>query len=260
MSAKTLFIANWKMNKTCAEAKDFCAQFLKKYSPSPAGESDIGIAPPYTLLSTLYEAVADKTGILIGSQNVHWLDNGAHTGEISPLMIKEVGAKFAIIGHSERRQFYGETNRGVAKRAANAIKHGLLAIVCVGETREEFESGSTEKIVEAQLNGSLEGLSPDQTVNLVIAYEPVWAIGTGLAATPDIALKVHLFIRKFLVKTFGENYGVRIPILYGGSTTPDNVSSLLSQENINGALVGGASLQPDVFWTLIEKGRAAKVN
>ncbi len=257
MMIQPLFLGNWKMNLMSAEVRAFAAQFNELFSPNPSGKSDAGFAPAFTSIGAALEAFGSQSQVLIGAQNVHWLDSGAHTGEISAPMLKELGAKFVIIGHSERRQFYGETDGAVSKRAKTAISHGLTAVVCIGETKEQFEAGITANIVDAQLDGSLSGLTAAECANLVLAYEPVWAIGTGLAATPEIAAKVHLQIRRKLITLFGAAAGESLPILYGGSTTPKNVAELLSQKNINGALVGGASLKPDVFWELINNGRNA---
>lgn len=252
-----LFLGNWKMNLRPAEVRTFAEQFLRGFTPSASGIPDAGFAAPFTSLSALRDCFKRGSGILVGAQNAHWLDNGAHTGEISPPMLKDVGMDFVIIGHSERRQFYGENDKHVSLRAKATIKHGLKAVVCVGETQEQFEANITRQVVESQVRGSLEGLTRDDTFGLIIAYEPVWAIGTGLAATPEIAAKVHTEIRVLLRSLFGKEAGETIPILYGGSTTADNVAALMAGADINGALVGGASLKPDGFNQLIENGRKA---
>lgn len=254
---KPLFFANWKMNKTLGEARAFCDAFTAGFVPASDGIADVGIAPPLTALAVVAEALRASRGIVVGAQNVHWLDSGAHTGEVSPAMIKELGASFAIIGHSERRQFYGEADKAVSLRAHAALSHGLTAIVCVGELREQFEGGETERVVDRQIRASLDGISRELSSRLIIAYEPVWAIGTGLAATPEIASRVHGQVRRLLQELLGEVAANRIPILYGGSTTPENVAELVTQPNVNGALVGGASLKADVFNALVSNGRAA---
>lgn len=242
------------------EVKAFAAEFLSEYTPASDGVADVGFAPPFTSLAVTLECFAGTPGIRIGAQNVHWRDSGAHTGEVSVPMLKELGVDFVIVGHSERRQYYGESDDHVALRAKAAITQSLTAVVCIGETREEFEAGKTADVVDTQIKGSLNGLTPEDTENLVIAYEPVWAIGTGLAATPEIASGVHDQIRKKLCGLFGDTQGSSIPILYGGSTKPDNVGPLLANREINGALVGGASLKPDMFNQLIKNGRAAKLS
>ncbi len=242
------------------EAEVFCARLAELYraSGAPSG-ADTWIAPPYSAIETTRRAL-DHHGlrsVLVGAQNCHWLEKGAHTGELSPAMLTELGCAFAILGHSERRQFYGETDSGVCKRARAAISHGFRAIVCVGETEAQYRAKETLLVVESQLAGSLADLSADHTTRLVVAYEPVWAIGTGLAATPEIAREVHRTIRSWLETRFDTAAGRAIPILYGGSTTPDNIYELCSQENINGALVGGASLKPESFSQLRELGARA---
>lgn len=243
------------MNKLREETRSFCAAFLRDFKPAD-GAADVGIAPPYTAIQELKSALAGTKGILLGAQNVHWLGSGAHTGEISPAMLADLGVDFAIVGHSERRQFYGEASEAVAERAKAAIQSGLTAVICIGETKEQFEAKRTKDVVKDQLQKSTQNLTEEHTVKLVIAYEPVWAIGTGLAATPEIASDVHDYIRSLLTGIFPKR-AEQLPILYGGSTTPENIASLMSQKNINGALVGGTSLKPDLFWALIENGRTA---
>lgn len=247
---KRLLVGNWKMNLLVEEARAFARRF-RELAPEWKQENiEVGIAPPFTAISALVHGLSDLS-VSIGAQNCHWLNNGAHTGEVSPSMLLELGASLVIVGHSERRQFYGETSKCVALRAQSALKNSLRTIVCVGETAQDYEKGNTSQVVHQQVSASLEGISKEHSRQLVVAYEPVWAIGTGLAATPEIAAKVHLQIRDILLHTFGSNIGEGIPILYGGSTTPENISALVSQKNINGALVGGASLKPDLFAQLI---------
>ncbi len=253
-----MFIANWKMNKTQSEARAFCEAFLKIFTPSPNGTVDVGIAPPYTAIETAKKSLGNTPGIDIGAQNVHWLSAGAQTGEISAPMLKEIGVSFVIIGHSERRQYYGESSKFVAARALNAIKHGLHVIACIGESAADFERGVTREVVYEQLVTSLEGLKPQHTSQLTIAYEPVWAVGTGHAATPEIIAKVHTQIHDILSQLFGKEEGKSLPIIYGGSTTPDNIYEIMCQEHVSGALVGGASLDPQTFNRLILNGRKAK--
>lgn len=251
-----MFIGNWKMNHLKADAESFAAQFLDLYKASATGSADVGFAPVITTLPSLAAAFAKVPEILVGSQNVHWLANGAHTGETSAAMVKEAGATFAIIGHSERRQYYGETDQTVALRTKAAINAGLRAVVCVGETKEEFEAGQTENVVRTQLVGSLKGIETADLPLLTIAYEPVWAIGTGLTATPEIAGEVHSFTRKVLGELFGSDNAGKIKILYGGSAKADNIAALMACKDVDGALVGGASLQAESFWKLVENGRA----
>jgi len=253
------FIANWKMNMLCSEAEQFAYSFKDLLGPlSKDGAADVGIAPPFTAISATLEALWDVKGLCIGAQNVHWLQSGAQTGEVSALMLKELGCEFAIVGHSERRQFYGETCADVAKRAKAAVEAELFAVVCIGESKAERESGKTEQVVLSQLKDSLAGFNEETAKLLLVAYEPVWAIGTGLAATPEMAAEVHLLLRNELCKMFGNNAGSNVTLLYGGSTSPENIGSLMSDKNIDGALVGGASLKPQSFAALIDNGRKAK--
>jgi len=244
------------MNLGPVEAESFCGEFQKLYSALDNCET--GIAPALPAFATVQSSLANQKGILIGAQNVHWEESGAHTGEVSVPMLKEIGASFVILGHSERRQFYGETNDTVALRGRAALSGGISAIVCVGESQEEFESNSTESVVAGQLRGSLTGINASSAPEkLVIAYEPVWAIGTGLAATPEQAQLVHSFIRKELVSLIGQDNASQTRIIYGGSTKPGNIEEIASQPDIDGALVGGASLKADSFWKLIETGQRA---
>lgn len=243
-----LFVANWKMNMLRADAAKFVQSFAEKYRASDKVQA--WIAPPITAISEVIDSTKNIPGILIGAQNVHWENSGAHTGEISVEMLKDIGAKFAIIGHSERRQFYGETNKTVSLRAKAALTKGFFAIVCVGESKEEFSAGKSLSVVQKQISESLENINQDLIQNLILAYEPVWAIGTGLAATPEQAGLMHTKIREQLIEIYGEP-GKSIKLLYGGSTKPENIAELLKQADINGALVGGASLQPDTFYSMI---------
>ena len=252
---RSVFLGNWKMNLLPKDVDLFAQKFIGLFA-SNEDMSDVGFAPTFTSIMSAVQTMS-KRGIMIGAQNAHWLDNGAHTGEISVPMLKDANIDFVILGHSERRQFYGETDENVSKRALAVLRQGLKAVVCVGETKEQFQAGETKNVVKTQLSSSLNEIPLDFLQNLIIAYEPVWAIGTGLAATPEIASQVHSEIRSFVVQKWG-NAAANLPLLYGGSTTPDNVERLVSDNNINGALVGGASLKPEVFAELVKKGRKAK--
>lgn len=252
--SKAMFIANWKMNMLQSEAEKFCQSFIE-LTREMGSLADVGIAPPLTAFSCVKNCLKQKPEVLLGTQNVHWLETGAHTGEISPTMLVDIGADFAIIGHSERRQFYGETDARVNQRMLAALKHGLLPIVCIGETESEFRAGKTESVVLGQLRDSLGTATSEQLAKIVLAYEPVWAIGTGLAATPEIAQNVHALIRLKVSETYGATAAKQVVILYGGSTKPDNIEELLACPDINGALVGGASLKADSFAQLIARGR-----
>jgi len=258
---KPLFVANWKMNKLQAEAKEFFEEFSRGFSAAADTKNnlvDAAIAAPFTCISTATKILGNTAGVIVGAQNVHWLDSGAHTGEISSPMLKELGAQFVIVGHSERRQFYGETNDGVSKRAQAALKHGLITIVCVGESKQEFEDGATKPVISKQLRESLylilQASPASPAASLIIAYEPVWAIGTGLAATPDIVADIHAHIRNELCQLFKKSV-VDTHILYGGSVSEDNIAQLLALKNVDGVLVGSASLSAKVFLKLIETAR-----
>jgi triosephosphate isomerase len=218
-----LLAANWKMFKTQAETREF----LRAFEP-PVGV-DVVICPPYTALSAALEG-----GIPVFAQNVHWDDEGAYTGEISAPMLRELGVSGAIVGHSERRQYFGETDETVARRAEHALEAGLRVIACVGELENERESGETEAVLRRQV--SLLSRHED----LVIAYEPVWAIGTGKTATPEVAQAAHEYIKSL----------IEVPVLYGGSVKPENAADLLAQRDVDGALVGGASLDPESFTSI----------
>jgi triosephosphate isomerase (TIM) len=249
-----LYAANWKMNHGPAEARAFTERFLGLMAPV-TGRS-LWFFPPAVSLSALSEALRGRPDIKIGAQNVHWESKGAFTGEISIPMAMEVGAQAILVGHSERRQLFGETDEQVARKARASIKAGVTPLVCVGETLTERESGRTEQVVVRQLKPLLEALEPAEWAKVVLAYEPVWAIGTGKNATPDDAAQIHELIRMEL----GRNgVSTRVPILYGGSVSKDNVGLLLTRPQIDGVLVGGASLDPQGWADLVERGSKAKV-
>ena len=243
MSRTPFLAANWKMHKTAAEARAFAADFL----PRVAGLAgvEIALAPPATALHALGEALAGSA-VALAAQNVSPELEGAFTGEVSVAMLAEAGCRYGIVGHSERRSLFGEEDGVVARKAAALLAGGLVPIVCLGETLEQREAGRTLAVCEAQLEGSLAGLPEDRAAEIVLAYEPVWAIGTGRTATPEIAQEVHGFIRSWLGKRFGDA-GEAIRIQYGGSVKPDNAAALLAQPDIDGGLVGGASLDPESF-------------
>jgi triosephosphate isomerase len=239
---------NWKMYKTPAQT----TQFFERFIPLVAGVTgrDIVIFPPYVDLAAAVAAVAGSK-IGVGAQNLFWMKEGAYTGEISAPMIQATGAEWVLIGHSERRQYFGETDETVLKRTIAALEHGLKPVVCVGERLEEREAGNTEKVLLAQFQGGLAGLKPEQFAQVVIAYEPVWAIGTGKTATPEIAEEAHRVIRAEIARKFGAEQASRTRILYGGSVKPENTQALMAQEDIDGVLVGGASLDPASFAAIV---------
>lgn len=241
--------ANWKMFKTPADTESFFAAFL----PMVAGASgvDIAVCAPFVNLPA---AVAAVTGskVAIGGQNLYWAKEGAFTGEISGPMLKAVGCQWVIVGHSERRQFFGETDATVLQRTQAGIAAGLQVILCVGEMLAEREAGQTEAVLQKQFDGGIAGLSAEELAQIVIAYEPVWAIGTGKTATPEMAAEAHAVIRGLVEAKFGAAAAAAVRILYGGSVKPENVSSLMAQEGIDGALVGGASLDPASFTKIVK--------
>ena len=241
---KPVMAGNWKMYKTPAET----VAFFEKFRPlaGQAEHCEVVICPPFTNLAAAVEAT-QGTRIRIGAQNIAWAKEGAFTGEISGPMIVAAGATYAIVGHSERRQYFAETDETVLKRTLAALEFGLSPIVCVGERLEERESGNTEAVLARQFQNGIAGLSEQQFARIVIAYEPVWAIGTGKTATPEIAAGAHRAIRGQVRAKFGKEAGDAIRILYGGSVKPDNTRSLMAQPEIDGVLVGGASLDAVSF-------------
>lgn len=239
---KRLIVANWKMNMLKKTARDFSGEAVEMMNAIGEGV-DIVIAPPFPLLETVF-GVINKTNIQLGAQNVFWKDAGAFTGEISPIMLRDVGCKWVIIGHSERRSILSETDRMVRDKVSVSLKYGLTPIVCVGESIEEREEGKTISRIEGQIIGSLRDQELDDNLDLVVAYEPIWAIGTGKNATSSEIGYVHGIIRDLMFDIFGD-LAKRIRILYGGSVTTENISEILSSKNVDGALVGGASL--DVY-------------
>jgi len=241
---KYFIAANWKMNKTIEETK----AFLRSYVPAvqTVTDVDIIIAPPFTSLSAAAGEVRD-TNIQLAAQDTFWEEKGAYTGEISPLMLLDAGCKHVIIGHSERRQYFSEEDVIVNRKIKAAKKAGLGVIFCVGESLEEREAGKTFDVIKREVEMGLAEIDPE---NLVVAYEPIWAIGTGKTATNEQAQEVHAYIRKILGYLYG-NKAEDIRILYGGSVTPDNVDSLMACKDVNGALVGGASLKPESFAKIV---------
>lgn len=245
---KPLIVANWKLNNTIPEALKFAAVFTADLKA--AGNVDVVIAAPFTSLYSLSVALAD-TDFQLAAQNIFWEDSGAFTGEVSGPMLKDVGCNYVIIGHSERRQLFGESNKTVHLRIQAALKHDLIPIVCVGETLEEREANRTWEVVEAQLREGLGSIDPGATDGFAIAYEPVWAIGTGRTATPEQAEEVHGLIRNHLNAAYGGDAREKTRILYGGSVKPSNSRELLAKPNIDGALVGGASLNTAHFAAIV---------
>jgi triosephosphate isomerase len=250
MTKRTPLIAgNWKMYKTALEARETAAELAQQVADVTT--TDIMLAPPYTALAAVAEAI-QGTNIALGAQNLHWEAQGAFTGEISPNMLKAAGCHYAIIGHSERRQYFGETDQTVNRRIVAAINTDLIPVMCIGETEAQRESDETFSVLDKQVKIGLEGLFPDDLINLVVAYEPVWAIGTGKTATSDQAQEVHRFLRELLARQFDADFADTIRILYGGSVKPANIAELMAMQDIDGALVGGASLDADTFSQIVK--------
>ncbi|MDR2724748.1 MAG: triose-phosphate isomerase [Candidatus Adiutrix sp.] len=250
MSGKPLLAGNWKMFKTSRQAREFFQELLERLKPFPA-DREVAFGVPFTSLEAAVQAVAG-TPVIIAAQNVHWEAEGAFTGEISAPMVAAAGAGAAIIGHSERRQLFGETGESVNKKIKAVLAAGLRPIVCLGETLEERESGRTYEVLAVQLDEALAGLGQAAPGALDLAYEPVWAIGTGRTATPEMAQEAHAFIRKWLAEKISPATAGATRLLYGGSVKPDNASQLMAQPDIDGALVGGASLTVDSFIQIIQ--------
>jgi triosephosphate isomerase len=244
-----IMAGNWKMHKTVGEA----VELVKGLLPGVAEVSgrEVVVCPPYTALYALRPLVVG-TLLRLGAQELFHEPHGAYTGAISAGMLADVGCSYVIVGHSERRQYFGETDDGVNKKARAALAAGLTPIVCVGETKAERDQGQAQAIVAQQIEGGLQGLTPEQVAGMVIAYEPVWAIGTGDTATPEDAQTMHHLIRRMIGQSFGEAAADAVRIQYGGSVKPDNVDELMAQPDIDGALVGGASLKADSFLRIVQ--------
>lgn len=274
-----LIVGNWKMHKTIPEARDFVERLAGMLQSAPRQTKlDVVLVPPFTALSAVAASLAQNSlfvgagggasrvpgpagegplSVLLAAQDVFWEETGAFTGEISAVMLQDLGCRYVIIGHSERRRYFGETGETAGKKVAAAIRHGLRAILCVGETWDQREKGLTASVLSRQLTESLSGIEKDQATDIVIAYEPVWAIGSGHSATPAQAHEAHRHIRSVMTGLWGQETGDHMPILYGGSVTPDNIEELLRTPEIDGALVGGACLDPVQFARIITIAVAA---
>lgn len=247
---KLIIAGNWKMNKTVAEALDLVRGLTIELAN--VKEVDIVVCPPFTALSEVSKAILETKNIRLGAQNMSENNVGAYTGEIAAVMLKEFSVRYVILGHSERRQYQKETDALIAKKAAAVHAASLKPIVCIGETLAEREGNQTEQVLETQTRGSLAGLSKDQIAETVVAYEPVWAIGTGKTATTQQAQDAHAFIRGVLAKMFDDSVAKKVRIQYGGSVKPSNARELMSQPDVDGALVGGASLEARSFADIIK--------
>jgi len=246
---KKVLAANWKMYKAPDETREYFREFL----PMVAGHDrdEIVVCPSYTNVAAALEA-ARGSNVAVGAQNVHWKAEGAFTGEISAPMLLSLGVTHVIVGHSERRQYFGETDDTVNLRLKAALEAGLTPICCVGEVLEEREAGMTDDVLRRQCVRAFHAISAKKAAKLIIAYEPVWAIGTGKTATPEIAAEAHAVIRREATEIFGDAFAAQLRILYGGSVKPDNSAALMAQEEIDGALVGGASLDPKSFTAIVK--------
>lgn len=245
----TVIVGNWKMNKSPKEAVEFSRELRQKLRSIPEG-LEVGISPTLLALEGSVNEM-NGSGILVGAQSGHWENNGAFTGMASMSMIKDSGADFCLVGHSEQRQYFGETDETVNLRTKSALALGLRPIVCIGETLEERESGKMDDVLKTQIHEGLKDISLSSAKDIVLAYEPVWAIGTGKTATPEMAEEAHAFCRARLAEVLGQDLADQISIQYGGSAKPANAAELLSQKNIDGLLVGGASLEVDSFLAII---------
>ncbi|MEJ2057383.1 MAG: triose-phosphate isomerase [Desulfofustis sp.] len=248
MKRRALIAGNWKMHKSASEATQLAGQIVTK--SRGVDDRDVLLAPPFTAVQAVAEALAGAP-IIVAGQNVCWEEQGAYTGEISPLMLKELGATAAIVGHSERRQIFGETNALINQRLQGGLKFGLMMILCIGETLDERESGQTLAVLDQQIKSAFAGVSMPAVAQVVVAYEPVWAIGTGKTASTGQAQEAHAFIRDLVGQLYEKDIADNMRILYGGSVKPANVDELMAQSDIDGALVGGAALDAESFGRII---------
>lgn len=256
MTPQSFIAGNWKMYKTVPEAVE-TVKILRDLLKETSGIR-VAVCPPFTALQAVSQALAGSS-IALGAQDLFWEEEGAFTGEVSAPMLVNVGCRCVIVGHSERRQFFGETDSTVNRKLKSALTHGLTPIFCIGETLQEREEEKTFPILERQIRGGLSGIPANQLAEVVIAYEPVWAIGTGKTATPEIAQEAHAFIRTTLSSLYGEGAARNVCIQYGGSVKPENIAALMAQPDINGALVGGASLDPRAFSAIVQYRSSEKL-
>ena len=248
MKRREIFAGNWKMYKTYSEAENTIKSLVEGLGNIGTREAVVFAPSPYAKVCV---EAAKNSNMAIGMQNMYFENEGAFTGEVSPIMVKDCGCKYILIGHSERRHVFGETDLDVNKKIKAALKHDLEPMVCIGELLEEREKGSTNEVIKRQIDEAFAGISSEEALKIVIAYEPVWAIGTGKVATPEMAEEVHVLVRKLIAEKYDQATADIMPILYGGSVKPDNISGLFAQENIDGVLVGGASLDANSFLSII---------
>jgi triosephosphate isomerase len=255
-SRRPLISGNWKMNLTHLEAIAVVQKLSYSLDDKDYARVDVSIHPPFTALRSVQTVLdADEIPIALGAQDVYWEPRGAYTGEVSPGMLSKLNVSYVIVGHSERRQYFGETDETVGKKVAAVLAAGMTPIMCIGESLAEREAGTTEERVLGQLRAGLDGVAPEAVAGSVIAYEPIWAIGTGRTATPEDAQAVCRAIRSAILADMGETVARAVRIQYGGSVNPDNIAALMAQRDIDGALVGGASLDPEQFAPIVGFGR-----
>ena len=253
-----LLAGNWKMNKTHLEAIHFVEQLAHELADHNFGKAEVVLCPPATALRSVQTTTEDRhQSFGLGAQNMHSADDGAFTGEVSPLMLKALRVRYVILGHSERREIFGETDETVNAKVKAAFKHGIIPILCCGETDDEREAGSTDEKVSRQVREGLAGLKPEQAATAVVAYEPIWAIGTGKTATPEDAQATIKYIRGTLADVFNEDVAGKVRILYGGSMKSGNAAALIGQPDIDGGLIGGASLDAAEFAAIVKAARAS---
>lgn len=258
MSRTPIAAANWKLHKTSAEGRELAAAVCAD-APGPDA-CEVVLCPPFTALPAVLNAVGNRPGVGVGGQNCYWETHGAYTGEVAAPMLAELGCTHVILGHSERRQYFGETDDTVAQRVQAALAAGLQAIVCIGETEAEREAVETETVLQRQLDGGVGGIPASEWSRIVLAYEPVWAIGTGRTATPEMANDAHRFIRQWIAAAVDGAVAAATRILYGGSVKPDNAAALFAESHIDGGLVGGASLDAEQFTAIVAALAAAPVS
>ncbi len=249
MKRRPLVVANWKMNKTVPESVDFVQEFLQLL-PGESEEIEVVLSPSFTALVPVGQAL-EGSPVALGAQNMHWEDSGAFTGEISPIQLRDIGCSYILVGHSERRQYFGESDGEVSRKVSAALREGLIPVLCIGETLGERDYGKTFEVIERQFCGGTESVALESGSEIVLAYEPIWAIGTGKTATPEEAQEVHHFVRGLTASVFGADVSEAIRILYGGSVNPENMASIIEMADVDGVLVGGASLEPDSFAQIV---------
>ena len=252
MARKDLIVGNWKMNATHLEAIQMVQKLSYRLEPDDYERVDVVVCPPFTALRSVQTVIeADHLPIRLGAQDVHWQQSGAYTGAVSPGMLRSLGVRFVIVGHSERRAMFGDDDAAVARKAAAVLDAGMIPIIAVGESLEQRESGATEQVITGQLDAALRGLASEMVATLVVSYEPIWAIGTGRTADPDVAGQASAQLRAAIAAGSGDQAAEAVRILYGGSVNPGNIAAFMAKRDIDGALVGGASLDPDQFAAIV---------